>query len=92
VRPRVQTPVPQKKKKKGMKLDPSHIPSTKMNSRWTKDLNDKLKPITLRTKCQWLIPIILATQEAEIRIAVQSLNGQTDCKTPISKILNTQKG
>jgi hypothetical protein len=37
-------------------------------------------------RCQWLIPVILATQEAEIsRIAVQSHPGQdTILKTPIT--------
>jgi hypothetical protein len=30
---------------------------------------------------QWLMPIILATEEAEIRITVQSQSGQIVCET-----------
>jgi hypothetical protein len=33
-----------------------------------------------QTGCQWLVPVILATQEAEIRIEVQSQPRQTVCK------------
>jgi hypothetical protein len=40
------------------------------------------KKITILAGCQWLMPIILATQEAEIRrIKVQSQPGQTVCET-----------
>jgi hypothetical protein len=42
---------------------------------WWKQLNNP-------TRCQWLTPVILATQEAEIRrIAVWSLPGQIVCET-----------
>jgi hypothetical protein len=43
--------------------------------------------------CQWLTPVILATQEAEIRrIEVRSQQGQIICETPISKKPITEKG
>jgi hypothetical protein len=43
--------------------------------------------------CQWLTPIILATQEAEIsRIKVQSQPGQIVCETLSRKKPNTKKG
>jgi hypothetical protein len=39
-----------------------------------------------QVRCQWLTPIILATQEAEIqRIMVQSQPGQIVPKTPNTK-------
>jgi hypothetical protein len=42
--------------------------------------------------CQWLTPIILATQEAEIRkMMVQSQPGQIVCKTLSQKKPFTQK-
>jgi hypothetical protein len=37
------------------------------------------------------MPVILTTQEAEIRMAVQSLT-RLENKDPISKIPNTKKG
>jgi hypothetical protein len=41
----------------------------------------------------WLTPVILATQEAEIRrITIQSQARANSSKDPISKILNTSKG
>jgi hypothetical protein len=44
-----------------------------------------------RTRCQWLIPVILATQEAEIRrFMVQSRPGQIVCET-LSQKNPTQK-
>jgi hypothetical protein len=43
------------------------------------------------TGCQWLTLTILATQEAEIRIAVQSQPGQNSSRDPISKIPNTRR-
>jgi hypothetical protein len=43
-------------------------------------------------RCQWLTPIILVTQEAEIkRISVQSQLRQTVPRDPISKIPNTKR-
>jgi hypothetical protein len=40
----------------------------------------------------WLMSIILATQEAEIRIAVQSQPQANSSGDPISKISNTKQG
>jgi hypothetical protein len=41
----------------------------------------------------WLTPIILATQEAEIRrMAVQSQPGKNSLQDPIMKKLTTKKG
>jgi hypothetical protein len=45
-----------------------------------------------RARCQWLIPIILDTQEADIRrITVCSQPGQ-NVRDPISKIYSTKWG
>jgi hypothetical protein len=42
---------------------------------------------------QWLTPVILATQEAEIRrIKIQSQTQTNISRDPISKIPNTKKG
>jgi hypothetical protein len=42
-------------------------------------------------ECQWLSPIILATQEAEIRrMVVRSQPRQISSRDPISKIPNTR--
>jgi hypothetical protein len=45
-------------------------------------IKKKKKTTKNKTRCRWLTPIILATQEAKIRrITVQSQSGQTVCKT-----------
>jgi hypothetical protein len=41
---------------------------------------------------RWLTPIILTTQEAEIRITVQSQSQANSLQDLISKIPNTEKG
>jgi hypothetical protein len=41
--------------------------------------------ITRATRCQWLMPIILVTQEAEITIMVWVQLWQIICETPVSK-------
>jgi hypothetical protein len=40
------------------------------------------KRMILEARCQWLTPVILATQKAEIRrIVIQSQTGQIVCET-----------
>jgi hypothetical protein len=42
---------------------------------------------------QWLVPVILATQEAEIRkIMVQKVSPANSFQDPILKIPNTKRG
>jgi uncharacterized protein (DUF736 family) len=48
------------------KLDPCLSPSISINSKWIKDWRTLIKDLKL-AGCWWLIHIILATQEAEIR-------------------------
>jgi hypothetical protein len=44
-------------------------------------------------RCWWLMPVILATQEAEIRmITVGSQSGQIILRKPISKNFSQKKG
>jgi hypothetical protein len=46
-----------------------------------------------KARCRWLTPVILATQEAEIRrIVVQGQSGQTVCQDPILKKPITKQG
>jgi hypothetical protein len=48
---------------------------------------------TGKDRHQWFTPIILATQEAEIRrLMVQSQPQENSLQDPISKIPNTKKG
>jgi hypothetical protein len=47
----------------------------------------------IKARYWWLTPVILATQDAEIRkTAVPSQPGQNSFRDPILKILNTKKG
>jgi hypothetical protein len=44
-------------------------------------------------RCQWLTPVILATQEAEIRrIEVQSQSGENSLRDPTLKKAHHKKG
>jgi hypothetical protein len=62
-------------------------------SQWVeKDIGSFLKILIVFARCQWLMPIILATQEAEIRITVQSQTGQIVCKTLFQKNPSLKKG
>jgi hypothetical protein len=52
---------------------------------WTAD-GPEIKSIAV-AGCQWLVPVIIATWEAEIRrITVQGQSWKTVCETTISKI------
>jgi hypothetical protein len=47
---------------------------------------------SITARCWWLMPIILATQEAEIRrITVQSQPGQVVCETLSQKYLTEKR-
>jgi hypothetical protein len=45
-----------------------------------------------KARCQWLTPVILATQEVEIRrIAVQSQHGKIVCELYLKRTLHTKR-
>jgi hypothetical protein len=57
------------------------------------ELNKCILKTILLAGCQWLMPVILATQEAEIRrISVQSQLGHNSLQDPTSEKTFTKKG